>query len=79
MAEPESGPAIGVMKWGLTHIRRRGKRSPRAARRARLPSMIPRLAVILSLALLAASLGGCTKCGFIWDDLGHSCHSDAPR
>jgi len=41
--------------------------------------MIPRLTALLCLALLAASLAGCTKCGWIWADLGHSCHSDAPR
>jgi len=41
--------------------------------------MLLRFAAILSLILLAVSLGGCTKCGWIWDDLGRSCHSDAPR
>jgi len=41
--------------------------------------MMSRLTAILCLVLLAASLGGCTKCGWIWDDLGRSCHSDTPR
>ena len=39
-----------------------------------------RLAALLGLALLAASLGGCTKCGWLWNDQGPgTCHSDAPR
>jgi len=36
----------------------------------------------LALAAVALSLGGCSKCGFFWDDLGSkpaSCHSVAPR
>jgi len=30
------------------------------------------------LALLALSLAGCTKCGWIWQDGGRACHS-APQ
>jgi len=30
----------------------------------------------LCLVLLGLSLPGCTRCGWIWDDLGHACHSD---
>jgi hypothetical protein len=41
--------------------------------------MVRFVRVILCLLLLGATLGGCTKCGFIWDDVGHSCHADAPR
>jgi hypothetical protein len=41
--------------------------------------MKKRAAAILCLALLGLSLGGCTKCGFIWDDGPRSCRSDAPR
>jgi hypothetical protein len=44
--------------------------------------MTRRFAVFICLALLAATLGGCTKCGWIWNDWTnnpHSCHSDAPR
>jgi len=37
------------------------------------------IAVIALAALLAVSLGGCTKCGWIWNDYQHACHSDAPR
>ena len=32
--------------------------------------MRQRLAAILCLALLAASLSGCTKCGWLWDGSG---------
>jgi hypothetical protein len=35
------------------------------------------LAAILCLALLALSATGCTKCGWIWEDGTHACHSDA--
>ena len=38
-----------------------------------------RLAIIVSVVVLAAMLGGCTKCGPIWDDWlqsPKSCKSD---
>jgi len=38
-----------------------------------------RLAAILCLALLGLSLGGCTKCGWIWDEGTRSCRADAPK
>jgi hypothetical protein len=41
--------------------------------------MVPRIAVILCLAMLALSLGGCTKCGWLWEQGARSCHADAPR
>jgi len=41
--------------------------------------MHKRLAAILCLALLAVSLGSCTKCGWLWDQSGRACHADAPR
>jgi hypothetical protein len=41
--------------------------------------MRQRLAAILCLALLAASLSGCTKCGWLWDGSGQACHSGVPR
>jgi hypothetical protein len=41
--------------------------------------MSKRLAAIFCLGLLAMSLGGCTKCGWLWDQSGRACHSDAPR
>ena len=42
--------------------------------------MTTRLAALLCLALLGLSLGGCTKCGWLWNDQGPgTCHSDTPR
>jgi len=41
--------------------------------------MRQRLAASLCLAQLALSLGGCTKCGWLWNENGRACHSDAPR
>jgi hypothetical protein len=38
-----------------------------------------RLAAILCLVLLGLSLGGCTKCGWLWDNGGRACHSDKTR
>ncbi|HVV63307.1 MAG TPA: peptidylprolyl isomerase [Pseudolabrys sp.] len=35
-----------------------------------------RLAALSCLVLLALALGGCTKCGWLWDDQSHACHSD---
>lgn len=42
-------------------------------------AMPKRLVVVACLVLLALSLGGCTKCGWLWDQPPRSCHSDAPR
>jgi hypothetical protein len=42
-------------------------------------AMSKRLAAIVCLVLLGFSLGGCTKCGWLWDHPPRSCHSDAPR
>ena len=41
--------------------------------------MRQRLAAILCLALLAASLSGCTKCGWLWDEGARSCHAEPLR
>jgi hypothetical protein len=42
--------------------------------------ILARISTLACLVLLAASLGGCTKCGFFWDDWQHrACHSDTPR
>ncbi|MFA6266556.1 MAG: peptidylprolyl isomerase [Pseudolabrys sp.] len=41
--------------------------------------MIKRLAALLVLGLLGLSLGGCSKCGFIWETGPKSCHSDETR
>jgi len=38
-----------------------------------------RAAVIISFILLGLSLGGCTKCGWLWDQPTRACHSDIPR
>jgi hypothetical protein len=39
-----------------------------------------RILAFVCLVLLTASLGGCTKCGFFWEDgQQRVCHSDAPR
>jgi hypothetical protein len=37
--------------------------------------MTHRLFAISCLVLLGLSLGGCTKCGWIWDDGPKSCRS----
>jgi hypothetical protein len=42
--------------------------------------MTTRLAALLCIVLLGLSLGGCTKCGWLWNDQGPgTCHSDTPR
>ncbi|MDI1344894.1 MAG: peptidylprolyl isomerase [Pseudolabrys sp.] len=41
--------------------------------------MKKRLATILCLGLLGLALGGCTKCGWIWNDSPHACRADAPK
>jgi len=39
-----------------------------------------RLATILCVLVLALSAGGCTKCGWLWQDGARACHADgAPR
>lgn len=38
-----------------------------------------RIAAVVAVALLGVSLAGCTKCGWIWEDGAHACHSAAPR
>jgi cyclic lactone autoinducer peptide len=38
-----------------------------------------RIANLICLLLLAATLGGCTKCGWIWDQGPRACHSDAAK
>jgi hypothetical protein len=41
--------------------------------------MKQRVAAMLCLVVLGLSLGGCTKCGWLWDDLGHSCKAEMPK
>jgi hypothetical protein len=31
------------------------------------------------LVLAAFAVSGCTKCGWIWNDSPHACHSDQTR
>jgi hypothetical protein len=38
-----------------------------------------RFNAILCLVVLGLALGGCTKCGWIWQDSGRACHADVPR
>ena len=40
--------------------------------------MRKRVAAILCLVTLGLALGGCTKCGWLWDE-ARSCRADAPR
>jgi hypothetical protein len=49
--------------------------------KTRMPCRIlARILALLCLVVLTASLGGCTKCGFFWEDWQQrACHSDAPR
>lgn len=50
-----------------------------ADRRCKKESM--RLATTILLLAIAATLGGCSKCGFFWDDWRQpgTCRSDAPK
>jgi hypothetical protein len=50
-----------------------------SARLSYAVAMSKRLAATVCLVLLGLSLGGCTKCGWLWDQPPRSCHSDAPR
>lgn len=50
-----------------------------SARLSYAVAMSKRLAATVCLVLLGFSLGGCTKCGWLWDQSPRSCHSDAPR
>jgi hypothetical protein len=38
-----------------------------------------RLAAILCLVVVGLSLGGCTKCGWIWDEGARPCHAEPLR
>jgi len=43
--------------------------------------MVPmkRTTAIVCLILFGLSLGGCTKCGWLWNEGPRGCHSDSPR
>jgi hypothetical protein len=42
--------------------------------------VIKKSGILLTIVLLGLSLGGCSKCGWIWDDwrAPGACRSDAP-
>ena len=43
--------------------------------------MLKRLTILCGVLTLSLALGGCSKCGWIWDDwrsAPQSCRSDAP-
>ena len=40
--------------------------------------MRTRLTAILCLLVVGLALGGCSKCGWLWDNT-RACHADAPR
>ena len=41
--------------------------------------MMHRLFALMCLIALGLSLGGCTKCGWIWDDWQHACYNERTR
>jgi hypothetical protein len=42
--------------------------------------VVKRLTIVAAVLGLGLALGGCSKCGFIWDEWQpRSCKSDAPR
>ena len=41
--------------------------------------MVRNLLAVGCLFLLGLGLGGCTKCGWLWDEAPRSCHSGPPR
>jgi len=59
-------------------LSRESAQDPLAAARAIRynPVMIARRLAMSGLLLIALALGGCTKCGWLWDNQGHACHSD---
>jgi hypothetical protein len=42
-------------------------------------TMPKRLAALVCLVLLGLALGGCSRCGWVWDDGPRACRADAPR
>ena len=38
--------------------------------------MHKRLAALVCLVLVGLALGGCTRCGWIWDDGARACRAD---
>jgi|PersoiStandDraft_1058852.scaffolds.fasta_scaffold11662_2 hypothetical protein len=53
--------------------------SRRRRRWGKLAAMHKRLAAILCLVVLGFSLGGCTKCGWFWEQGGRACHAEPLR
>ena len=38
--------------------------------------MRQRLTALVCLLLLGLTLGGCSKCGWVWDNWGRACHHE---
>jgi hypothetical protein len=38
-----------------------------------------RLAAIFFLVILGLGLGGCSKCGWLWEEGGRACRAETPR
>lgn len=45
----------------------------------RTTRLVARFAALACLAVIAVSLGGCSKCGWLWESGGKLCTSDVPR
>jgi len=41
--------------------------------------MRKRLSVLLAVIVLGSALGGCSKCGFFWQEGPRACKDDAAR
>jgi hypothetical protein len=41
--------------------------------------VIKRLTILAGIVVLGLSLGGCSKCGFWWDEAPRGCKGDFPR
>lgn len=53
--------------------------SQRATRSAKVLPIARSFRAVTCLFLLGLALGGCTKCGWLWDEAPQSCRADAPR
>jgi hypothetical protein len=42
-------------------------------------NVIRRLTILAGIVALGLSLGGCSKCGFWWDEAPRGCKGDFPR
>ncbi len=69
----------GFAGFGASRNDEKGGMLAVSARLSYAVAMSKRIAAIVCLVLLGLSLGGCTKCGWLWDQPPRSCRSDAPR